>query len=286
MAWRPRPSDRFYRGIVRTGLALRRLFRIRVIVTGQEHLPSPDPREATPGGSSRRAIPGRGAVVAITHFGYLDFAFAELLLWSHNKAQLRFLITQGAADHWFAGPAVSAAGLVVVGYGTGAHAYDAAVRKLRDGEYVAVLPEAGVSRSFRVRECKTGVVRMAAEAGVPIIPVSVWGSHRLMTRRMMTRRSGFSALRAWRAPVRVHVAEPMRVDPAQDPVAATARLREVLQAGIDAGIADFPLHPRAGTWWMPSDLGGGAPSEAERQRMDAAEEPRRAGVRRAGGRRR
>ena len=120
MAWRPAPNDRFYRVIVRTGLALRRLFRIRVIVTGQEHLPRTGTRRRrSPAGSSRPVAPGQGAVVAITHFGYLDFAFAELLLWWHNRAQMRFLITQGAADHWFAGPAISAAGHVVVGYETG-----------------------------------------------------------------------------------------------------------------------------------------------------------------------
>ena len=192
-----------------------------------------------------------------------------------HRAQLRFLITQGAADHWLAGPAISAAGQVVVGYGSGSHAYDAAVARLREGEYIAVLPEAGVSRSFRVRECKTGAVRMAAEAGVPVIPVSVWGAHRLMTRR-----HGFSPRRAWRAPVRIHVGEPMRIGPAEDPLAATARLREVLQAGIDTGIADFPLAPAPGAWWMPADLGGGAPSEEERQRMDEAEGPRRPGGRR------
>ncbi|MET1020928.1 MAG: lysophospholipid acyltransferase family protein [Arthrobacter sp.] len=285
MAWRPQPSDRFYRVIVRTGLALRRLFRIRVIVTGQEHLPEPGSEtrghpssKATrdaPHGSSRHAVPGTGAVVAITHFGYLDFAFAELLLWRHARVQMRFLVTQGAADHWFAGPAISAAGHVVVGYDTGAHAYDAAVRKLRAGEYVAILPEAGVSRSFRVRECKTGAVRMAAEAGVPVIPVSVWGAHRLMTRR-----HGFSLGRAWRAPVRIHVGEPVTVDPSRDAAAATDALRAVLQSGIDACIADFPLKPAPGAWWMPAELGGGAPSEAERRRLDEAEGPRRAGGRR------
>ncbi|MCB5274308.1 hypothetical protein BJG92_01838 [Arthrobacter sp. SO5] len=271
MPWRPAPNDRFYRVIVRTGLALRQLFRIRVIVSGREHLPAPEPLN----GSSRRVTPGRGAVVAITHFGYLDFAFAELLLWWHTRAQMRFLITQGAADHWFAGPAVSAAGHVVVGYDTGSHAYDAAVQKLRDGEYIAILPEAGVSRSFTVRECKTGAVRMAAEAGVPVIPLSVWGSHRLMTRR-----HGFSPARAWRSPVRIHVSEPLTVDPAEDAQAATARLRKILQAGIDAGIADFPLKPAPGAWWMPALLGGGAPTEEERQRLDDAEGPRRAGGRR------
>ncbi|MEC5182069.1 lysophospholipid acyltransferase family protein [Arthrobacter sp. CG_A4] len=280
MAWRPKPNDRFYRVIVRTGLALRWLFRIRIIVTGREHLPAPESAAGSTGRTSRRVTPGRGAVVAITHFGYLDFAFAELLLWWTSEAQLRFLITQGAADHWFAGPAISAAGHVVVGYDTGSHAYDAAVRKLRDGEYVAVLPEAGVSRSFKVRGCKTGAVRMAAEAGVPIIPVSVWGSHRLMTRQQLTRRGGFSPRLAWRAPVRVHVGEPLTVAPSDDVRAATARLRGVLQAGIDAGIADFPLTAAPGAWWMPADRGGGAPSEHERRRLDEAEGPRRAGGRR------
>jgi 1-acyl-sn-glycerol-3-phosphate acyltransferase len=271
MAWRPKSNDRFYRVIVRTGLALRRLFGIRVIITGREHLPPPGPLN----GSSRQVVPGEGAVVAITHFGYLDFAFAELLLWWNNRAEMRYLVTQGAADHWFAGPAISAAGHVVVPYGSGSGAYDTAVAKLREGEYIAILPEAGVSRSFTVRDCKTGAVRMAAEAGVPIIPVSVWGSHRLMTRH-----HGFSPLRAWRAPVRIHVGQPLLPadlpDPAHDAQPATDELRKILQAGIDAAIADFPLTPRPGAWWMPAHLGGGAPTEEERRRLDQAEGPRRA----------
>jgi 1-acyl-sn-glycerol-3-phosphate acyltransferase len=276
MAWRPKSNDRFYRVIVRTGLALRRLFGIRVIITGREHLPPPGPLN----GSSRQVVPGEGAVVAITHFGYLDFAFAELLLWWNNRAEMRYLVTQGAADHWFAGPAISAAGHVVVPYGSGSGAYDTAVAKLREGDYIAILPEAGVSRSFTVRDCKTGAVRMAAEAGVPIIPVSVWGSHRLMTRH-----HGFSPLRAWRAPVRIHVGQPLLPadlpDPAHDAQPATDELMKILQAGIDAAIADFPLTPRPGAWWMPAHLGGGAPTEEERRRLDQAEGPRRAGGRKA-----
>jgi len=274
MPWRPQPNDRFYRFIVRTGLALRRLFGIRVIVTGREHLPPPGPLN----GPSRKVVPGQGAVVAITHFGYLDFAFAELALWWNNRAEMRYLVTQGAADHWFAGPAISAAGHVVVPYGSGSGAYDAAVAKLREGEIIAVLPEAGVSRSFTVRDCKTGAVRMAAEAGVPLIPVSVWGAHRLLTRH-----HGFSPRRAWRAPVRIHVGRPLLPadlpGPARDAQPATEQLRRVLQAGIDTAIADFPLTPGPGAWWMPAHLGGGAPTDAERQRLDLAEGPRRAGGR-------
>jgi 1-acyl-sn-glycerol-3-phosphate acyltransferase len=246
--------------IVRLGLFLRWAFQIRILATGMEQLPPPGLRH----GIARAVSPGSGAVFAITHFGYVDFAAAELVLWKHAHAQLRFMIHQGAADHWLAGPAISATNSVVVRYTERAGALDEAVAKLASGEYLAVFPEAGVSRSFKVRECKTGAVRIAAEAGVPVIPVCVWGAHRLLTRG-----HGFSPRLAWRAPVRVHVREPLRLPRDVDAEAATAELRARLQAGIDACIADFPLRAPPGAWWMPAELGGGAPSEAERQLLDA-----------------
>jgi 1-acyl-sn-glycerol-3-phosphate acyltransferase len=264
MLWTPAASDRFYRLLVRTGLILRFLFRIRLIVTGQQNLPGEKARSGDK--AARAVLPGRGAVVAITHFGYLDFAAAGLVLWRHNRGQLRFMIHQGAADHWLAGPFISAAGQVVVRYGSGTAAYDDAVARLRAGEYLAVMPEAGVSRSFRVRECKTGAVRMAAEAGVPLIPVSVWGAHRILTRG-----NGLPLHRIRRAPVRVHIGEPVHLAAGIDAEAETARLRRTLQAGIDAAITSFPVAAQPGEWWMPADLGGGAISEAERQRLDAAD---------------
>lgn len=265
MPWRPAPNDRFYRLIVRTGLFLRGAFRIRVISTGTGHLPPAGPRS----GVSRAVVPGNGAVFAVTHFGYLDFAVAELLLWKQARAQLRFLIHQGAADHWFAGPAVSASGHVVVGYTDRAGAYDEAVAKLRVGEYLAVFPEAGVSRSFTVRGCRTGAVRMAAEARVPVIPVSIWGAHRLLTRG-----HGFSPRRAWQAPVRIHVGSALTYAPDVDAEAATASLRDILQDGIDRCIRDFPLQPEPRAWWMPAHLGGGAPTDAERKILDSDDEAR------------
>jgi 1-acyl-sn-glycerol-3-phosphate acyltransferase len=264
MSWTPAASDRFYRLLVRTGLFLRWLFGVRLIVTGQQNLP--DGEAGSPTKAARTVLPGRGAVVAITHFGYLDFAAAELVLWRHNRGQLRFLIHQGAADHWLAGPFISAAGQVVVRHGSRTAAYDDAVARLRAGEYLAVMPEAGVSRSFKVRECRTGAVRMAAEAGVPLIPVSVWGAHRILTRG-----NGLPLHRIRRAPVRVHIGKPVHLAADVDPEAETARLRRTLQAGIDAAIASFPVAARPGDWWMPADLGGGAISETERQRLDAAD---------------
>ncbi|CAA9268783.1 MAG: Acyl-CoA:1-acyl-sn-glycerol-3-phosphate acyltransferase [uncultured Arthrobacter sp.] len=260
MVWKPKQSDRMYRAVVRAGLLTFAALRLRVDVTGTEHLPAPDPLQ----GRSRRAVPGRGAVVAITHFGYLDFAFAELVLWKHARVQMRYMITKAAASHPVIGPIVYGLGHVVTDRRAGAEAYADALAKLRAGEYVAILPEAGVSRSYTVRELKTGAVRLAAEAGVPIIPVSVWGSHRLLTRG-----HGFSLRRAWRSPVRIHVSEPIRQTPDADVAAETEQLRAELQDGIERCIETFPLVPAPGEWWQPAHLGGGAMTEAERAAADA-----------------
>ncbi|WP_026553322.1 lysophospholipid acyltransferase family protein [Arthrobacter sp. H20] len=258
--WQPQPNDRFYRMIVRSGQALRFVSQIRIIATGQENLLPPGQLN----GKSRRPIPGQGAVVAITHFGYLDFAFAELVVWEHARAQMRFLITKGAGSHWFAGPAIRAAGHVIVDRSAGSAAYQGALEKLRAGEYVAILPEAGVSRSYTVRELKTGAVRLAVEAGVPIIPISVWGSHRLMSRGHK-----LSLRTVFRAPVRVHVSKPIWHDADADVTRETAQLRAELQDGIDRGTANFPIDPEPGAWWQPAHRGGGAMTEDERIAADA-----------------
>ncbi|AJT40484.1 lysophospholipid acyltransferase family protein [Psychromicrobium lacuslunae] len=266
MAWRPAPNNTFYRFIVGTGLFLRWLLQLDVRINGSEHLPTPDPIV----GKARKPVPGKGAVIAITHFGYLDFAVASLVMWKHGKVQMRYLIHKGAAEHWLAGPAISAAGHVVVDRTAGADAYQQAVQKLREGEYIAILPEAGVSRSFTVRECKTGAARMAAEAGVPIVPISIWGAHRLMTRGHR-----FNFLRSWKAPIQVQIGEQLRFSSTDDAVTSTETLRSALQQGIDQASASFPLQAEAGAWWVPAAQGGGAMTLEEQRSADQQDRIRR-----------
>ncbi len=50
------------------------------------------------------------------------------------------------------------------------------------GELVAVYPEATISRSFELKEFKSGAARMARDAQVPIIPMIVWGTQRMWTK--------------------------------------------------------------------------------------------------------
>ena len=54
--------------------------------------------------------------------------------------------------------------------GRGRGSYRHAVDALRAGEIVGVFPEATISRSFELKDFKAGAVRMAAEAGVPVLP--------------------------------------------------------------------------------------------------------------------
>lgn len=256
------PNKYVYRSIVFAGLTARSLFGVPVLPSGLENLPGNEDIH----GLDRKVIPGKGAVVAITHFGYLDFAFAELLMWRKLKVHMRFLVTKKAAKKSFVKAVCDWCEHVVVDRADGAAAYTESVEKLRAGDYLAVLPEAGVSRSFTVRELKTGAVRMAAEAGVPIIPVSVWGAH-----RMMTRAHGLSFKSAWKTPVRIHVGEMIRLDGDVDVARETLRLQEELQAGIDHCIDTYPVAAEPGAWWMPRSRGGSAMALEEQRVLDAAD---------------
>ncbi len=50
------------------------------------------------------------------------------------------------------------------------------------GNSSAVYPEATISRSFELKEFKSGAARMARDAEVPIIPMIVWGAQRMWTK--------------------------------------------------------------------------------------------------------
>ncbi|MFC5930164.1 1-acyl-sn-glycerol-3-phosphate acyltransferase [Cryobacterium melibiosiphilum] len=229
-----------------------------------------------PGTSGLQRLPDSGgAVLAITHFGYLDFALVEWMMWQKNRRHIRFLAKKGAFRHPLVGRLLRAMRHISVDMTDGALAYSQAVAALRDGEVLGVFPEGGVNASFTVRALKTGAVRMAAEAGVPIIPVAVWGGHRLLTKNHKP-----SVREAFRVPVRFAIGEPIPVPRQADAAALTLELHTTLQGLVDALQTSYPADGR-GRWWQPAHLGGTAPTpeqaaivEAERKRRKAAAESR------------
>jgi 1-acyl-sn-glycerol-3-phosphate acyltransferase len=195
-----------------------------------------------------------GAVLAITHFGYFDFALVEWMMWKRNRRHIRFLATKGAFDKPVVGSLLRGMRHISVDMSAGADAFRLAVEALKAGEVLGVFPEGGVSASFTVRELKTGAIRMAAEAGVPVVPVAVWGGHRLMTKGPKTPlREKFGL------PVGFAVGDPIVVGAGDDPAALTLTLRERLQALVSSLQDRYP-DDGAGAWWQPADRGGAAPT--------------------------
>ncbi|TDW31505.1 lysophospholipid acyltransferase family protein [Cryobacterium psychrophilum] len=250
-----RRIEPIYSTAITAGRALFGSLRVHPALDGGHHLPNQG-----------------GAVLAITHFGYLDFALVEWQMWKRNRRHIRFMAKKGAFDQPLVGRLLRGMRHISVDMTAGAAAYGEAVTALQSGEVLGVFPEGGVNASFTVRELKTGTARMAAEAGVPIIPIAVWGGHRLLTKNHKPVLREIVGI-----PVHFAVGEPLTVAPGGDIAAATQTLHLALQGLVDGLQARYPESGES-RWWQPSHLGGTAPTpaeaavvEAERQRRRAAE---------------
>ena len=248
-----RTSEPFYTPAIAAGRAIFGIFGLKATATGLDNLPD-----------------SGGAVLAITHFGYADFALVEWQAWLHNRRHIRFMAKKGAFDKPVVGWLLRGMHHISVDMQAGAAAYGEAVAALRAGEILGVFPEGGVNASFTVRELKSGAVRMAREAGVPVIPVAVWGGHRLLTKNHKP-----TLREAYRVPIRFAFGTPFELDPAADALELTGQLHGTLQAMVDELQAGYPVDG-TGQWWQPRHLGGTAPTpeeaaavEAERQRLRA-----------------
>lgn len=248
----------FYGGtILRVARAYMRFQGLDITVEGAENMP----------------VDG-GAMVAVNHTGYFDFVYGGIPAYLNGRRLVRFMAKKEIFDHPVAGPLMRKMKHIPVDRSAGRGAYAEAVRRLREGALIGIFPEATISRSFEVKELKTGAVRMAREAGVPVIPVTIFGSQRVWTKG---RKKNLGRVKA---PIWLRVGEPYV--PGEDAVAATQELHDLMSDQLDGVKADYLERYGAedGAWWMPADLGGSAPSLDVANEMDArdkaAREARRA----------
>ncbi|MCH9736579.1 MAG: 1-acyl-sn-glycerol-3-phosphate acyltransferase [Actinomycetia bacterium] len=201
-----------------------------------------------------------GAVVAINHTSYVDFLPAALAA-NHRGRRMRFMIKAEMSEVKPVGWLIRHTGTITVDRQAGAAAYSAGVDSLRRGELVGVYPEATISRSFELKEFKSGVVRMALEAQVPIVPLIVWGAQRLWTKDH-PRSLGYNKM-----PITVAVGQNIAPNGTVTEHLAALRLEMTdLLHGVQAG------YPRPeGAFWLPQRLGGTAPTPAEAKLLDEAE---------------
>ncbi|EME19752.1 lysophospholipid acyltransferase family protein [Rhodococcus triatomae] len=245
----------FYRSIIGVARTLFFAQGLKFTISGSEHVPARG-----------------GAVIAINHTGYMDFTYAGIPA-RDVKRYVRFMAKKEVFDNKISGPMMRTMKHIPVDRAAGADSYHAAVEALRSGELIGVFPEATISRSFEIKEFKSGAARMAIEAGVPIIPLVIWGSQRVWTKGYPKR------LGRTNTPISMAVGEPIApVEPAE---ALSATLHSTMESMLHA-LQESYDHP-AGEYWVPARLGGGAPTLEDANRMDAEEAQAKAARRAAGG---
>jgi 1-acyl-sn-glycerol-3-phosphate acyltransferase len=208
-----------------------------------------------------------GAVIALNHISYVDFVLGGFGA-VPSKRLVRFMAKEVLFRNRYSGPLMRGMHHIPVDRAAGTASYRKALEYLNAGEIVGVFPEATISRSFELKEFKSGTVRMAAAAGVPVIPLILWGTQRMMTK---DHPRDFSRHRT----IAITVGEPITVTREDDPVEATAHLRTTMAGMLDRTIRAYPEQP-AGAWWLPASYGGGAPTPEEAERLDREELARRA----------
>ncbi len=209
-----------------------------------------------------------GVLLAVNHIGYVDFIYGGLAA-NPSGRKVRFMAKRELFDHRWTGPLMRSLHHIEVDRADGEGSLATAVEYLRSGEAVGIFPEATISRAFELKEFKTGAVRIAAAAGVPLVPVILWG-----TQRMMTKDHPRDFSRGTTIAINVG---PALHPTGADPAAETAALRRVMSKLLDEAIRSYPAAQQPpGSWWLPRRYGGSAPTPEEAAVLDAAERAARA----------
>ena len=211
-------------------------------------------------------IPGTGGVViAINHTSYVDWLPAALAV-HYRGRRIRYLIKAEMQQVKIVNFLIKHTKTIPVDRRAGHQAYAEAVRLLRAGEVVGLMPEATISRSFELKDFKTGAARMALDADVPMVPLIVWGAQRIWTKDH-PRNVG-------RKEIPVIVAAGRPLSPTGDVEHLDAALRNEMTSLLHRVQEEYP-HPE-GAFWVPQRLGGSAPTMAEAKVLEETEKAARA----------
>jgi 1-acyl-sn-glycerol-3-phosphate acyltransferase len=237
-----RPREPMYRLVAIVAWIARALGRWKVIVSGIENVPDSGP-----------------VVLAINHSGYLDPIFAAWPVVFEKKRWVRYLAKKEVFDHKLSGPLMRGMKHIAVDRRRAPlKALTASIQALNTGEVVGTFPEATINRSFVPGKGKSGTVRMAQASGATVVPVAVWGAHRLLTKGHPPNiQSGVA--------IYINFGKRMHFDPEENPKQATERLMAEIRSLLAETQAKYPQQPASydDRWWLPAHLGGTAPAPEE-----------------------
>jgi len=234
--------DFVYPPVVGALLTAFRALKLRIRLEGSHNVPRSGP-----------------AVMASNHISHLDFIFVGLGARS-SRRYVRFMAKESIFANRIAGPLMRGMHHIAVDREAGSKSFRDAMSALKAGEIVGLFPEATISRSFEPKEFKSGAERLAKATKSPLIPVGVWGTHRLWTY------DDRASLKQRGVPISVYVGEP--VDPSLRGDAANEELRRRVTELVHRAQDEDPTDGKC-QWWQPERSGGTAPAAT----TDETQEP-------------
>jgi 1-acyl-sn-glycerol-3-phosphate acyltransferase len=190
-------------------------------------------------------IPRQGPVIiAANHISYFDPLCLAVFIDAAGR-EVRFLAKSELYRNPLLGWVLRSAGQIPVHRESrdAARSLQDAVAAMREGAAVAIYPEGTTTRNpdFSPMKAKTGVARLAALTGAPVVPVGMWGAHLLFTR---------GKVGPFRRGIRVVVRAGPPMDLGLRPDATLEALNDARDRLMDA-IAG--LVEEAKTGWSPPD---------------------------------
>jgi len=207
----------------------------KVTVEGLEHVPATGP-----------------AVIAGNHLSFIDSFVLGLAL-------PRPLYYLGKSDYWESARTrwlVAGAGVVPVyrdGGDRGEGSLRAGVQLLRRGDLLGIYPEGTRSPDGRLYRGKTGPVRMALEAGAPVVPFGIIGSDLAMPQDRRVIRRAPITLRFGR-PIDLSRYHDRRTDPLVLRSATDEIMYEIMLLSGQEYVDEYASHVKSGAVDLDEEL--------------------------------
>ncbi len=184
-------------------------------------------------------LPHGAIIVVSNHASYADGLMLAIICRRMGRS-LRLMATAGVFRAPGLGWLVRRLAFIPVERGSShaADALDAAAEALAAGEAVGIFPEGRTTRNPEhwPERAKTGVVRLALRTGVPVVPIAMVGTHRVMTRSHPLRTILLNVV--LRPEVLIRVGAPIHL-PQLSPTEATPEVVRVLSDQLMASLVDL-----------------------------------------------
>jgi 1-acyl-sn-glycerol-3-phosphate acyltransferase len=203
-------------------------------------------------------LPREGAyVLAPNHHSEFDPLIVALAVWKAGRLP-RFMAKESLFRIPVLGAVLRATGMVPVARQSSAAAarqtLEASETLVEHGRGVIVYPEGTLTRDPDLwpMRGKTGAVRLALEAGIPLIPMAQWGTQAVLPR--------YGKLKMWppRRPITVLIGEPVDLSAfagAGSQPAVLTEATDVLMARVSGLLAELRGIPAPEKRWNPAEHG-------------------------------